>query len=237
MKPAQSAHQSRLDAALPAVLERIAATPGVYAALWCGSAARGEANAYSDLDFHALVTGDSRWRSNFMVGGVPVEVFHNPVRTIRARFAEEIAATVTMFAQGRAVLPHPELDALMAEARALYAAGPRPTPLTETQRFNLIEEVMDSRGVVDQPIHALLALSVLGRAVEGLYAVNGWWTVKRERWPADLALKSPEVAREVQGVLTATDAGLRQAVLETLVTRLTGDLSYRDGGSGPETVP
>ncbi|CAM3193068.1 nucleotidyltransferase domain-containing protein [Deinococcus saxicola] len=98
MKAAENPHQTRLEAALPAVLERIAATPGVYAALWCSSAARGEANAYSDLDFHALVSGDHRWRSNFMVDGVPVEVFHNPVRKVRAMFAAEDAATITMFA-------------------------------------------------------------------------------------------------------------------------------------------
>ena len=91
------------------------ATPGVYAALWCGSAARGEATPHSDLDFHALVTGDHRWRSNFMVDGVPVEVFHNPVRKVRSMFAAQDAATITMYAQGRAALPHPDLDTLMAE--------------------------------------------------------------------------------------------------------------------------
>lgn len=232
-----SAHQSRLEAALPVALARIAATPGVYAALWCGSAALGEATPHSDLDVHALVTGDHRWRSNFTVDGVPVEVFHNPVRKVRAMFAGADAATVTMFAQGRPVLPHPELDALMAEAQALYAAGPKPRPLTEAERFNLIEEVMDSRGVLDQPVHVLLALSAVNRAVDLLYAVNGWWEVKRERWPADLAARSPEVAQGLNAVLVATDARSRQAALERLVTRLTGDLTYRDGGSEPEPVP
>lgn len=232
-----SSHQARLETALPAALKRIAATPGVYAALWCGSAARGEATAYSDLDFHVLVTGDHRWRSNFVVDGVPVEVFHNPVRKVRAMFAAEDAATITMFAQGRAVLPHPELDALMAEARAVYAAGPRPRPLTEAQRFNLIEEVMDGRAVLDQPVHALLALWAVSNAIDQLYAVNGWWEVKRERWPADLTLKNPEVAQELNAVLVAIEAAARQTALETLVTRLTGDLTYRDGGSEPQAVP
>lgn len=184
-----------------------------------------------------LVTGDHRWRSNFVVDGVPVEVFHNPVRKVRAMFAAEDAATITMFAQGRAVLPHPELDALMAEARAVYAAGPRPRPLTEAQRFNLIEEVMDGRAVLDQPVHALLALWAVSNAIDQLYAVNGWWEVKRERWPADLTLKNPEVAQELNAVLVAIEAAARQTALETLVTRLTGDLTYRDGGSEPQAVP
>lgn len=237
MKAAKNSHQTRLEVALPAVLERIAATPGVYAALWCGSAARGEANAYSDLDFHALVTGDRRWRSNFVVDGVPVEVFHNPVRKVRAMFAAGDAATITMFAQGRAVLPHPDLDALMGEARALYAAGPPRHPLTEAQRFNLIEEVMDCRAVISQPIHSLMALAVASRAVDRLYMVNVWWEVKRERWTVDLAVKNPEVARELDAVLTASEPASRQKVLEKLVIRLTGDLIYRDGGTEPEPVP
>lgn len=237
MKSELFSHQARLEAALPAALERLATTPGVYAALWCGSAARGEATPYSDLDFHALVTGDVRWRRNVVVDGVPVEVFHNPVRKVRSMFAAEDAATITMYAQGRAVLPHPDLDALMAEAQALSAAGPVPRPLSEAQRFNLIEEVMDCRGVVQQPTHALLALAVATRAVDRLYAVNGWWEVKRERWPADLAVRSPEVAQELNAVLVASEPDSRQAALETLVTRLTGDLAYRDGGSEPEAVP
>lgn len=236
MKTANSPHQARLEAVLPAALKRIATTPGVYAALWCGSAARGEASSYSDLDFHALVTGDYRWRSNFMVDGVPVEVFHNPVRKVRAMFVDGDAATITMFAQGRVVLPHPDLNELMAEARVLYAAGPIPHPLTEAQRFGLVEEVMDCRGIVGQPVHLLLALAMAGRSVNRLYAVNGWWAVKRERWPADLAARNPEVARELNAVLTAPDSALRQDALEVLVTRLTSDLTYRNGGSEPETV-
>ena len=124
--------QARLEAALPAALERLRATSGVYAALWCGSAARGEATAHSDLDFHALVGGDRRWRSNFTVRGVLVEVFHNPARQIRALLVAGDAATVAMFAQGRPALPHPELDALCAEARARYAAGPAPRLMKKT---------------------------------------------------------------------------------------------------------
>ncbi|WP_235514075.1 hypothetical protein [Deinococcus sp. Leaf326] len=106
--------QVRLEAALPGALKRLRATPGVYAALWCGSAARGEGNEHSDLDFHAVVDGDRRWRSNFTVRGVHVEVFHNPARQIRALLAAGDAATVAMFAQGRPALPHPELDDLCA---------------------------------------------------------------------------------------------------------------------------
>ncbi|MFC6802653.1 hypothetical protein ACFQDE_13800 [Deinococcus caeni] len=43
--------------------------------------------AHSDLDFHVLVDGDRRWRANYVVDGMPVEAFHNPVRKVRAMFA------------------------------------------------------------------------------------------------------------------------------------------------------
>ncbi|MFK7600847.1 hypothetical protein ACI3L1_01410 [Deinococcus sp. SM5_A1] len=238
MKIDGSPHQTRLEAALPAVLKRIAATPGVYAALWCGSAARGEANAYSDLDFHALVSGDHRWRSNFMVDGVPVEVFHNPVRKVRAMLAAEDAATITMFAQGRAVLPHPDLDALMAEARALYAAGPTPRPVSPSTQFMLVDAVMDARASRQTPVHALTVMAALGPLVmRPLYAAGGWWDVKREHWLDDLEAKAPAVAQELRLVLGAATDDARQEAFEVLARRLTGQLEYTDGGTEPEPVP
>ncbi|MFD1730130.1 hypothetical protein ACFSC4_01845 [Deinococcus malanensis] len=105
----------------------------MYAALWCGSASRGEANEYSDLDIHVLVTGNERWRSHFTVQvngqAVPVEVFHNPAGQIMALLAQEDGATTAMYAHGRAVLPHPDLNKLILEARARYASGRTPVLL------------------------------------------------------------------------------------------------------------
>ncbi len=219
-------------------MERIAATPVVYAALWCGSAARGEANAYSDLDIHALVTGDHRWRSNFVVDGVPVEVFHNPVRKLRAMFADEDAATITMFAQGCAVLAHPDLDALKAEAQARYAAGPTSKPVSEFIRFMLTDTVMDARASLHTPVHALTVMAALGPlVVRPLYAVHGWWDVKRERWLDDLGTRAPAIAGELRLVLGAAGDDARQAAFEVLARRLIGELVYVDGGTEPGSVP
>lgn len=230
--------QARLEAALPSALERIRATPGVYAALWCGSASRGEANDYSDLDVHALVRGDLRWRSNFTVEGVPVEVFHNPARKVQAMFAAGEGDTITMYAQGRVVLPHPELEALVAEARALYAAGPAPRPLSEQARFRLIDEVMDARALADRhdPLHVLVATSAAHGAVGGLYVRRGWWEVKRERWLTDLRAREPGAALDLLTVLTSAASGERQRALEALAVRVTDDLEYRDGSSDPQRV-
>lgn len=231
--------QARLEAALPAALERLRATPGVYAALWCGSAARGEATAHSDLDFHALVGGDRRWRSNFTVQGVPVEVFHNPARQIRALLAAGDAATVAMFAQGRPALPHPELDALCAEARARHAAGPTPRLPTEAERFALIEELMDARAQADagDPVHAVTVLTALSRQLMPLlYARHGWWVVKREHWARDLGERAPDLAAELRALLVAPDLAARQAAFETLARRVTGDFTYREVPPEPQEV-
>ena len=231
--------QARLKAALPAVLERIRATTGVYAALWCGSASRGEANEFSDLDIHVLIEGTVRWRSNFTIDSVPVEVFHNPARKVRAMFMAGEGDTITMFAQGKVLLPHPELDALVFEARALYDAGPAPRPLSEQARHRLIDEVMDARTLADRndPLHMLVAMGTLHTAVTELYALRGWWEVKRERWLTDLADREPDAAQELLGTLTSADADARQRALEALVVRLTDDLAYRDGASDPQPVP
>ncbi|WP_235692660.1 hypothetical protein [Deinococcus aquaedulcis] len=233
-----TAAQARLEAALPAVLARLQATPGAYAALWCGSAARGEANAHSDLDFHVLVDGDERWRGNWLVDGVPVEVFHNPARKVRAMFAAGDAATIAMYAEGRPVWPHPDLDALMAEARALYAVGPAPRPLSEQARFGLIDAVVDARALAetDDPMHVLMAGLCVHGLLPALFRARGWWEVKPQRWLTELEQREPSAARDLQAVLAGTNAEARQAALEALAMRVTGDLTYRESASARQLV-
>lgn len=233
-----NAAQLRLEAAIPAALERITATPGVYAVLWCGSASRGEGNEFSDLDFHALMQGDHRWRSSFVVEGVPVEVFHNPPRKVRAMFAENDAATIAMFASGKVLVPHPDLTDLQQDAQARYAAGPPVRMPTPFERFMLVDTVMDARAALHDPIHVALVMAALGPLViRPLYAQNGWWDVKPQHWLSDLANRAPDLAAELRQVLEATQANARQAALEALALRLTADFEYRDFESERQVVP
>lgn len=162
------AAQARLEAALPAALARVTGTPEVYAVLWCGSAARGEADRHSDLDFHALVHGDHRWRGSFVVDGVPVEVFHNPARKVCAMLKEPDHATVAMFAGGRVLLPHSALDDLMQSAREVYAAGPGPRKLTAAERHLLFDELVEARSLTSSPMHPWLVAQAAARLVRGL---------------------------------------------------------------------
>ncbi|WP_104990537.1 hypothetical protein [Deinococcus sp. NW-56] len=238
MPAADLTAQARLEAALPAALARIAATPGVYAALWCGSAARGEADAHSDLDFHALVEGDHRWRGSFVVDGVPVEVFHNPARKVRAMFAAPDHATVAMFAQGRIVLPHPDLTALVAEARGVHAAGPTPRPPTPAERHTLVDEVVEARSLLGDDLHAFIALSTAGRLVGALYAARGWWEVKPRAWLRDLMRHAAPECELLRRVLTAPAPAGRQAALEALALAVLPEgLDYGESATDPQRVP
>ncbi|OOV15977.1 hypothetical protein BXU09_10265 [Deinococcus sp. LM3] len=144
-----------------------------------------------------------------------------------------------MFAEGRVLLPHPELDALVAEARALHAAGPAPRPLTGQERFRLIEEVMDARALAaaGDPLHVLVACRAAELALEGLFGLRGWWRVKPQRWLPTLQERDPDAAHDLRALLTTPDAGARQAALEALAVRVTGDLTYQEGGSDPVPVP
>ncbi|MFC6802654.1 hypothetical protein ACFQDE_13805 [Deinococcus caeni] len=144
-----------------------------------------------------------------------------------------------MFAEGRVLLPHPELDALTAEARALHAAGPAPRSLTGQDRFRLIEEVMDARALADagDPLHVLLACRAVELATGALFGVRGWWKVKPQRWLPTLQERDPAAARDLRTVLTTPDVPTRQSALEALAVRVTGDLMYQEGGSESVPVP
>lgn len=232
------AAQARLEAALPAALKRIRARPGAYAALWCGSASRGEGIEGSDLDFHVLVTGDERWRDSFVVEGVPVEVFHNPPRKVRAMFADNDGDTIHMFAQGKVVLAHPELASLMAEARQRLEAGRPAQPVSEFERFVVLESVMDTRAQVAQPMHPMLVMNGLMRhVIPLLYRSHRWWEVQEKFWLRDLGQRAPDVAADLREVLTASEPLLRQAAFERLALRLTGDFEYRDLSGERQPVP
>lgn len=230
--------QTRLEAALPHAIRCIQDTLGVLGIVWCGSASRGEATEGSDLDFHVLVTGDERWRSNFVLDGLPVEVFHNPARTIRAMFDEPSAATLKMFAEGKVVVPHPELEALILEARERVKAGPPVHAVTEFERFAVLECVMDTRAQVNAPIHVALIMYFLVRhVIPLLYRSRGWWEVQEKHWLRDLETRAPDIAADLRSALTTQDAPTRQAAFEALALRLTGDFTYRDVEGERQPVP
>ncbi|MCD0177973.1 hypothetical protein IHN32_18725, partial [Deinococcus sp. 14RED07] len=56
-------------------------------------------------------------------------------------------------------------------------------------------------------------------------------------WLPTLQERDPDAAHDLRALLTTPDAGARQAALEALAVRVTGDLTYQEGGSEPVSVP
>ena len=214
-------------------LERVKQAEGVLGIVWAGSSARGEADLHSDLDFFALVSGDRRWRVSFRAGAAPVEAFYNPARQIRRYIAQGDASSMFMLAEGRVVLEHPELAALILEARQALAAGRTAKLLASDQRHTAVDEVWEARSVVGQPIHVQLTMQAVKRIVDTLYQQRGWWDTKPKHWPSDLALRDTQAAGLLQAVLQASTA-TRQAALEALALHVLGSLDWAESSTVPE---
>ena len=125
------------DAALAAVTRELDARGDVVGLLFFGSAARGTAVAGSDVDLYAVTRAEARGHLGRVVGGVPVEVSFGSVAQWRGRLGRELPAVVHAFATGRAIRDETggALDALRAEAAALWARGPRaPAPAPRRRR-------------------------------------------------------------------------------------------------------
>ncbi|MFC6748809.1 hypothetical protein [Deinococcus aquaticus] len=98
---------------------------------------------------------------------------------------------------------------------------------------------MDARALADagDPLHVLLACHAAELALEGLFGMRGWWRVKPQRWLPTLQERDPAAAHDLRTLLTTPDAHTRQSALEALAVRVTGDLTYQEGGSEPVLVP
>ncbi|GGJ63758.1 nucleotidyltransferase domain-containing protein [Deinococcus aquiradiocola] len=212
-------------------------TPGVLGVLWCGSAARGEADRHSDLDFLALVSGETRWRESFAVLGTPAEAFYNPAAQLRHDVRDGDASTLFMLAEGRVMTPHPVLSELQTAARERLHAGRPPEPLTPFTRHVLVDAVWEARATQDTPLHALVALDTTRRLVRALYAQRGWWDTKPRQWLPDLSGRDPAASDLLSRVLTATRDAERQAALEALAVRVTADLNWVESATDPAPVP
>ncbi|WP_407571346.1 nucleotidyltransferase domain-containing protein [Deinococcus altitudinis] len=216
-------------------LERVKQADGVLGIVWAGSAARGQADLHSDLDFYVLVSGDRRWRTSFMAGAAPVEAFYNPARQIRKYIAQGDASSMFMLAEGRVVLEHPELEALILEARQTLAAGRPAKLLASDESHTAVDEVWETRSVVGQPIHVQVAMQAVKRIVGALYQQRGWWDTKPKHWPGDLALRDAQAAGLLLAVLEA-GADTLQAALEALALYVLGSLDWAESSTVPEEV-
>lgn len=225
-----------LKAAFPVALQRVLDIPEVLGVVWAGSAARGEADAHSDLDFYTLVSGQERWRMSWVVEGVPVEVFCNSAGWHEQYAQRQDASSLAMLATGQVVLEHPKLLELIEGARAVWRAGRTPKPLTTAERHTLTDAVWEARSVVGQPSYVLESMTTLRSLVRVLYGVRGWWDTKPKYWLTDLARHDPAAARQVRAVLETLPDEQRQAALDVFAFHVLGSLDALESTTERQSI-
>lgn len=222
--PADLPGPAHLKAAFPTALRRVLEIPEVLGVVWAGSAAVGEADRHSDLDFYTLVSGQERWRMSWVVDSVPVEVFCNSVGWHEQYAQNQDTSSLAMLLTGRVVLEHPKLLGLIEQARVVWTTGRTPKPLTPAERHTLTDVVWEARSMVGQPGHLMESMSALRALIHALYRVRGWWETKPKHWMADLEKRDPGAARHMCAALHPVPDPQRQAALEVFALHVLGSL-------------
>src|SRR6476659_9533394 len=96
------------EAAARAVITEDAPPPDTLAILLAGSVTRGQADPHSDLDIWIVSSGRTRQRRSLIIGGAPVEIFHNPLSRTERYFAEGDGSAMNMVGYGWPVYVRPE---------------------------------------------------------------------------------------------------------------------------------
>ncbi len=188
---------ARLRNALNAMVAELKAMPEVTGILFFGSAQRGAAGPESDLDFYAIVSGNQYWRVGKICEGVPVEVLFNPAAKLRDRMTKGDPVTMHGFATGELLLDTTGEGAeLVALARSLWAAGPRPLSPWEvaTHRYRLTDLALDIEDVgPGAPEARLMAGVLVPRVLEAYCALHGVWPEKPKRLLAQFGALEPQL--------------------------------------------
>ncbi len=214
--------------------------PDALAAFLGGSAPTARRTATSDLDIVVVLPGPpAPYRETVRHRDWPAELFVHTETSLRHYWgldaAERRAVLVRMCAEGVLLVSVDGVgEAIQAEARALYAQGPRPASEDEvaTKRYLLTDLLDDFRDCTDPSERAfigatlLLAAGELALLLDGTWLSRGKWLPRRldERTRADL----------VAGHGSPDKADLERAVLAVL-ERAGGPLTegYRIGGTEP----
>ena len=157
-------YATALRAALTFVFERFEPQAVVAA----GSVVRGAGDRSSDLDVFVVQERPYKQRLQRWFGDVPVEIFVNPARAIRAYYAAEQGrgrpATAHMIATGFPVFGDQALDPLRAEAAAWLNKRAELTPDEDTfARYAAATLLEDGEDVVERD--PAMASALLGEAV------------------------------------------------------------------------
>lgn len=213
--------------------------------LWTGSRVTGRAQMNSDWDF--FVIHDALWRQRrlFEVAGEEVELFINPVDQILREYADEEAATIGMFAEGRIVLDsRGTMQTLVDEAQRRWSQAPMSWTVAERDqwRYEIVDLLKDVEDVMEgDPDSAsyLIGLTVK-KLLEGYYRLNGHWEPKPKYVLPDVALQSTNVAFKLRMAMGATQSmANRYQALKDLVDSVQRPMDgyLHEWQTDRETVP
>lgn len=186
-----------------------------------GSYIHGTPAPTSDLDVHVLIRSPRRRRWNFVVHGVEIETFVNPLLAMDAYFRDPRGLTAHMLAAGQIVYdPEGAMATLQQKARAIWEAGPAPLSARPewTYRYTPADLLRDLADVGDSdPAQSVwLTVQVVEQLLNTLAQAQGRWPAKLKRRLAELDTWAPEAARLARHVLLATSAEARLQHLDAL---------------------
>jgi len=226
-----------------ALAERIVTErfPSSLAAVLAGSIARGQGNAFSDVDIVVLLDGPpAPYRETVRVDAWPVELFVHTDESVSYWFGVERAkgscTLAHMLATGLA-LGGPEVERVQERARTHLAEGPPAWTgeAIEYQRYLLSDGLDDLAGARDpNERDAVAALLLAGAAALRLALARHWqgtgkWQYRRLRdCDPELAERLYDGHRQVVSGGDHTDFVMAvDAVLAPLGGRLTDGFSVR----------
>lgn len=224
-----------LEWAFPSALERIKQAEAVLGIVWAGSSARGQADEHSDLDFYVLVAGNVRHRVSFMAGGAPIEAIYNPAQQIGKEIVQGDASTLSMLTERRVVLEHPELSALIAEARQKLKGGRPAKPLSDFQSHVAVDAVWEAKSATGQSIHSYKVMEAVNLLLNAFYHQRGWWDVKPKHWLSDLDQRDLKSAGLLLALLKTHETKWQPA-LEALALHVLGGLAWSESSTEPEQI-
>lgn len=232
-------YDAALDAALAFILDRYDAW-GVIAA---GRIVTGNPDPTSDLDLYVIHGEARRQRVQRRFVGVPAEIFVNPPATVRGYFKAEQSRPITahMLATGVVLVDrHPEVAALIAEARQWLATPPNLSEMQLTFRLYMAMDLLDNAADVAgrDPATATLLLHDAVRSLIDIAFLRANRHLPRiKQTLAALAEIAPQMAQDVTTFYTASDFATRQAVATRFAAALHPITGFFEWESPWEDVP
>lgn len=222
------------EAALREAVRRLGERTHPTAIVAAGSIVRGEGDARSDIDLYVLHGAGWKARFQWLIEGVPFEVFVNTPSSVRGYLAEEQGdgrpITAHMLATGWVVLEEGEgLAELVAEARALLAQGPSVSAESLLyMRYSAADMVDNARDTLERdPTTASLILTAAVAAMLPCdFLARGEFVPGAKRIVPALRERRPELALLVERFAETADAAERLRLADAIASKTIGATGF-----------